>query len=52
MFISVDLIQICQEEKQEKPGNLEKKQRSLDVGEHGTEKFVRTVSLQWIAVPL
>lgn len=48
----VDLIQIYQKEKREKLGNLETKQQSLDTGEHGTEKFVRTASLQRFAVPL
>ena len=52
MFIYVDLIQIYQNEKREKPGNLETKQRSLNIGEHETEKFFRTVSLLVIAVPL
>jgi len=52
VFIYVDLIQIYQKEKREKHGNQETKQPSLDTGEHGTEKFVCTVSLQRIVVPL
>jgi len=52
VFICVDIIQIYQKEKREKHGNQKTKQRSLDVGEHGTENFVRTVSLKRIAVPL
>jgi hypothetical protein len=50
VFIYVDLIQIYPYEKWEKPGNLETKQRSLDIGEHGTEKLVRTVSLFVVAL--
>jgi hypothetical protein len=52
VFMYVDLIHIYQNEEREKRGNLETKQRSLDIGEHGAEKFFPTVSFQRIAVPL